>query len=461
MQLLTALRALPNEVVAFTGGGGKTTAMFRLAAEIAASGGRVVTTTTTRIFAAQRDLAPAHVAVDGPPGEAGEALREIAQRLDEARHVLVTGPVEADTGKAWGIGLEWITALRSLQGRPAILIEADGSRMRPFKAPAEHEPVIPLEANLCVPVVGADVFAARLEEARVHRPERVAALAGLGVGAVLTPEAVATVLAHPAGGLKGVPDGARVTVLINKVEDDERLGAARAAARQLLTYERIGAVALGAARSDRPGLETWGRAAGIVLAAGRSTRMGRSKQLLPWGGTTMVGEVVRRLQASPVSQVVVVTGDAREAVEAAAWEAALPDGPPLSFAHNPDFAGSEMARSLQAALRALPANCLAVVVALGDQPRVDPALVERLIARWRETQAQVAAPYYKNRRGHPLLFDRAAWPKLLVLPASANPRQALEGLPTPARVETEDANVLSDVDTPEAYARAVEGDPPE
>ena len=73
----------------------------------------------------------------------------------------------------------------------------------------------------------------------------------------------------------------------------------------------------------------------------------------------------------------------------------------------------------------------------------------------RETQALVVAPYHNGQRGHPLLFDRRAWPRLLALPAGANPRAALDALPSPERVDVDDDSVLQDLDTPEAYAQAI------
>jgi molybdenum cofactor cytidylyltransferase len=455
MQLVAALRANLTDVVAFTGGGGKTSAMFRLAAEIIEAGGQVITTTTTRIFAAQIRLAPTHVAVHGLPSDDPAALEVVAAALAQTGHALVTAPVEAGTEKAHGIDPGWIAALRGLPGRPAVLIEADGSRMRPFKAPAEHEPVIPLETDLVVPVIGAEVIGARLEPALVHRPERVAALAGLALGDVLTPAAVAQVMVHLQGGLKGIPDSARVMVLINKVEGGAAHELARLTAIQLLAHNRISGVVLGAVRHDQPAIETLGRVAVVVLAAGRSTRMGRSKQLLRWGDTTVVGEVVRRLQGCGVARVLVVTGDAGDSVTQAVAAARLPSGAPVELVHNPDFAASEMAWSLAAGLRALPPNCLAALVALADQPRLNPSVVQRLVARWQETQAMVVAPYYRGQRGHPLLFDRRAWPRLLSLPAAANPRAALETLPPPERVEVDDDSILQDLDTPEAYASAL------
>ncbi len=154
---------------------------------------------------------------------AAEATRErVAAALDAHRHVLVVGPTDPATKRAGGVSLELFSALRAWFPDACIVNEADGSRTRPFKAPAAHEPVIPSETTLVVPLVGADVFGMPLDDDHVHRPELVAALSGAPPGAPVTPEVVARVLAHPEGGRKGVPPGARVVVLINKVETPHR-----------------------------------------------------------------------------------------------------------------------------------------------------------------------------------------------------------------------------------------------
>jgi molybdenum cofactor cytidylyltransferase len=446
--LRRALRLEGQEVVAFVGAGGKTSAMFRLAAEIAAAGGRVVTTTTTRIFAAQLALAPAHF-------ESGRATDgELSAALEQHGHILVTGPVDAEAGKATAAPLELIGRLLGLPGRPVVLIEADGARMRPFKAPAEHEPVVPPQTTLLAPVVGADIFGQPLDDTRVHRASRAAELAGVPLGAPVTPEIVARVLASPLGGLKNLPDGARVIPLINKIEDPAALEAARETAQRLLSYPRIHSVVLGALRMEPPVREAHGRVAAVVLAAGSSSRMGQAKQLLAWPrGGTVLGAVVQRLQASGVSEVVVVVGQGREAVQAAVTAAARPDGPPVRTVFNLDFAVAEMARSLAVGLEALPANCLAALVALGDQPQMRPEVVATLMGRWRSTQAPVVAPFFEGQRGHPLLFDLAIWEAVRALPASANPRQAVQAAGQVERVDVEDDSILRDMDTPEAYAR--------
>jgi len=251
--LADALGITADDVVALVGGGGKTSAMFRLAREIVERGGRAITTTTTHIFATQIAQAPAHVPADGVTRE------QVVAALAAHRHVLVIGPTNPRTSRAAGVSLDLFSLLRTWCPGVCLLNEADGSRMRPFKAPAEHEPVIPAETTLVVPVVGADVFGKPLDADHVHRPELVSALSGAPPGTPITPEIVARVLAHAEGGRKGVPAGARVIVVINKVERLPDRAPARETAERLLREPGIASVVLAAVRGDDPVLEVCAR----------------------------------------------------------------------------------------------------------------------------------------------------------------------------------------------------------
>jgi molybdenum cofactor cytidylyltransferase len=249
LTLAEALDMAGDEVVALVGGGGKTTAMFRLAQEMVGQGGSAITTTTTRIFAAQIALAPAHV-------PAAEATREsVLAALAAHRHVLIIGATNPGDGKADGVSVDLFRRLRTWSPGVCILNEADGSRMRPFKAPAEHEPVIPVETTLVVLVVGADVFGKPLAADHVHRPELVSALSGAPLGTPITPEIVAGVLAHPEGGRKGVPAGARVVAMINKTETLRDRAPAHETAKRLLDIPAIHSVVLTTLRAEEPVLE--------------------------------------------------------------------------------------------------------------------------------------------------------------------------------------------------------------
>lgn len=118
-----------------------------------------------------------------------------------------------------------------------VLVKADGARTREFKAPGEHEPRIPSETDVVILVASVEVVGQPLAEEHVHRPARVAALTDLESGDTVTKEAVATVLAHPDGGCKGVPPEAAVVALLNKVDDEDDAAIAREIAR--LVFDRL------------------------------------------------------------------------------------------------------------------------------------------------------------------------------------------------------------------------------
>jgi len=249
MRLRDALRLRPGEVAAFVGGGGKTTAMFRLAAELASDGQHVITTTTTHLGISQLVLAPIHLLAE----EVDPARLERA--LSQHRHALITGSINPTLGKATGVSETFIHDLRQLPDLAAILVEADGARQRSFKAPDEHEPAIPTIASLVVIVVGLDVLGQPLKDDFTHRPERIAALAHVPLGAPVTPEMVAEVIAHPRGGLKNIPAGARACVLLNKAESPTAVDAARAIAAHLLQSPVIRSVLIGSAQHENSVIE--------------------------------------------------------------------------------------------------------------------------------------------------------------------------------------------------------------
>jgi molybdenum cofactor cytidylyltransferase len=138
----------------------------------------------------------------------------------------------------------------------------------------------------------------------------------------------------------------------------------------------------------------------VVLAAGQSRRMGATKQLLPFGAGTVIGHVVDQLVAGGLDGIFVVVGHEAEQVAAALA------GRPVHVVTNPDYAAG-MLSSVRCGLRALPPQCDAVMIALGDQPAISPPLVRALCDSFSSFSAAgkgILVPVCDGRRGHPLLF---------------------------------------------------------
>lgn len=227
-----------GSLLSIVGGGGKSALLFALGRQLP---GRVLLTTTTRIFATQV----------GRAIEFCEVLDEgfEARLADGASGLLVIGRIDGDRaiGVAPSLPAQWL-AHNQVQH---VVVEADGSRMRPAKAPAEHEPVIAEGSTHVAVVVGIDALDAPIASA-THRPERVSALLRLSQDALLGPEELARLICHRRGGLKGVPDTARAIAVINKVEGAAREMKAATVANAVLREPRIDRVICGALEgSDR------------------------------------------------------------------------------------------------------------------------------------------------------------------------------------------------------------------
>jgi molybdenum cofactor cytidylyltransferase len=458
MLISRALRVRRKDVVALAGGGGKTTLMFRLAEELTGAGSQVVTTMTTRIFAGQMALAPAALVLQ----DEAALLQQLPGLLAKHRHVLLAGSIEAEADKVQGLAPDLVNRLAALSFVDVMIVEADGSRRLPFKAPADHEPVIPSGTTIVVPVVGMDVLGRSLTAENVHRPDRIAALTGAAPGDPVTPEMIAAVVAHPAGGAKGAPPGARLIPFLNKAEDAGTLAAARVTARMLLETARVDSVLIGAAAGRDPIREVWSRAGAVILAAGRASRFGSLKQVLPWGGQPLVAHVTdQALACHDISRVAVTIGAEAHAVRLALGERAVRTVPVPNWAEGQSrsvkkglgaLIGGGTARTDAGAEAEAQGALGAVLFLLADQPGVTPDLLSALVQRHRETLAPVVAPRYRNQRGNPVLFDRSTFDEFQALQGDAGARPILQARPDEiAWVDWPTPEVIQDIDTADDY----------
>jgi molybdenum cofactor cytidylyltransferase len=195
------------------------------------------------------------------------------------------------------------------------------------------------------------------------------------------------------------------------------------------------------------------RVTGIVLGAGASSRLGRPKQTLPLGDTTLLGWVMRDVEASELDEVVLVVGGAAErALEGLRLRRAR-------VAHN-DAYGSGCASSLLAGLDAA-GECDAVMLVLGDMPGVDPALIDGVRAAWQEEGSWAAVTQYEDGLGHPLVFSAAAFPDLRALHGDKAVWKIVDREPERVRRLPVQRTVPRDVDTEEDYEavrRSLEAD---
>ena len=176
---------------------------------------------------------------------------------------------------------------------------------------------------------------------------------------------------------------------------------------------------------------------GLVLAAGAATRFGAPKQLAELDGRPLLEHSLRTMTAAPMGRVVVVLGSGADEVIASV-----------------DLHGADaivcsrweegQAASLACGLAEL-ASCEAVVVTLGDQPRVSPDAIRRVIAA-RNGAAAVRATY-GGEPGHPVLLEQELFEPLRNVSGDKGARNLLLSVQV-LDIPCDDLGGGEDVDTP-------------
>lgn len=222
----------------------------------------------------------------------------------------------------------------------------------------------------------------------------------------------------------------------------------------------------------------------IILAAGLSRRMGQPKMLLPWHGTTVLGQVVRTLTGAITDsgadwdtekrmdstdsakgwtkihnadtrigglEILVITGGARELVEAEVARLAA-EGLPARAVFNPAHEAGEMMSSIRVGLAASSPDAEFALIALGDQPQLSLQSARGVVSAANQAGARLVLPSFQMRRGHPWLARRDLWP---VLTAAKTGRDFLQAHESEIVYIEADETILKDLDTSEDYQQGL------
>ncbi|HAJ33692.1 MAG TPA: putative selenium-dependent hydroxylase accessory protein YqeC [Candidatus Atribacteria bacterium] len=223
MLISEALDLRERAFISLVGAGGKSTLFNRLAEELALKNKRIILTTTTKLFNWQ--LAPFVKKGRLIEGHNEESVRESIKKYFSleskgGRLAVIEEKIE-DNGeeKVSGPPPDWLDKWWEDRMADYFLVEADGAAGRPVKAPAPHEPVIPLSTTDLIGVIGIDALGLSLQEENVFRSEIFSRLTGLNLGEKVGVEILAFLICHPEGLFKEAPPGCRCHLFINKAED--------------------------------------------------------------------------------------------------------------------------------------------------------------------------------------------------------------------------------------------------
>jgi molybdenum cofactor cytidylyltransferase len=428
MNLIQAFRFSKNDCISFIGSGGKTTAMFQIARQYSCS---VLVTTTTHIGAWETELADQHIILDD------SNKVKVANLKDYKGVTVLTGPRTPDDRFRSPTLAELDDIYRYAQNEEIpLLIEADGSRRKPLKAPGDNEPVIPSFSTCVVNVVGLTGIGKPCGKEWVFRPEKFAEISGTIVGEKITSDSVVRVLTSKFGGLKNIKGEMNRFLILNHADNIQLQALAGRMADALLPfYEKIGISKL---ITEQQLIARKKTIAGIILAAGGASRFGKAKQLNTWREKTYTENVVIAAQQAGLSPIIVVTGYQHEVLEN------ILKMYPAQVVHNPDWQQGQ-STSMKTGLKFLEKHTQGAIFLMADQPQVSIRLIRALMEQAYLTDRQVIGPMIDGKRSTPKYFDRSVFPELMAVSGDQGGRSILSPSP-PFFVEWFDTRMRLDID---------------
>jgi molybdenum cofactor cytidylyltransferase len=187
----------------------------------------------------------------------------------------------------------------------------------------------------------------------------------------------------------------------------------------------------------------------IILAAGESKRMKVPKMLLPFDGKTMIEKAIGNVNASQVDRILVVLGSYRDEILAAISSLNVNHCFNEHFKHG-------MLSSVKCGFRNIPENYDAVLVFPGDQPLIEPFVINKVIDAFRQSRNGIVIPVYRKKRGHPILISVKYSEAIQSLSEKEGLRSLALIYPHDVlEVETKSPNILKDFNTKEEYLNEI------
>jgi molybdenum cofactor cytidylyltransferase len=448
MKLIGALRSGMESCIAFVGAGGKSSAMLLLAKEYSCP---VLLSATTHLSSEQVKLFSSHFVIENRD----QLNKILAKSINDK--TLFTG-VPTEDNRTHGLNVTLLETIydHAKKYHLPFIIEADGSRKFPLKAPADHEPAIPSWVDQVVVIAGMSSVGKPIDSKHVHRPEIINQITASTPGDLVDINILTKLLKDPRGGLKNIPESADRKLLLNQVSNQDRKTAAiKLAERMVGEYSSvlIGNIPhwdryLDKSKESNAILERREQIGGIILAAGEAQRFGGPKILLDWGGIPVIRQIALTAIQSGLSPVVLVLGAYTSEVYPFVQDL------PLIIIENSEWQNGQSTSFIKG-LNVFSGNIGGVVVLLADQPHISVDIIQKIVRTHQIQSDPIIIPTINGQRANPVLFDRLTFPEINKISGDIGGRVLFSQFPV-FELPSLDEGLNLDIDTPEDYQRLMD-----
>lgn len=189
----------------------------------------------------------------------------------------------------------------------------------------------------------------------------------------------------------------------------------------------------------------------VILGAGASVRMGKPKLLLPWGDTTVIGQIISSWRGSGARQIAVVLRPDDTALAAELDRLAFPASNRIANPRPERGMFSSILCAVHWAGWQPEISKWAIV--LGDQPHLRKETLRQLLEFSARHSGAICQPEFGGRGRHPVLLPRAAFLELARTGAKNLKNFLNQTACQSVKCSMNDSGLSLDMDTQEDYIR--------
>ncbi|KMT22080.1 selenium cofactor biosynthesis protein YqeC [Clostridium cylindrosporum] len=418
-------------MISFVGGGGKTSHMFTLAKELK-NFGRVLVTTTTKIFLPSKDEYDNLIVLDN---ESNEIFNESIDGI-----TLLAKEINSEN-KVVGVDKTILDDIYIKGLYKFILVEADGAKCKPLKAPKEGEPIIPSKTNINIGIIGFDALDKKVEDV-CFRDDIFTSITGKSGKELVDDDSILSLINNKFGLFKNTPNKCKRFFIVSKCDTNLSENRAIVLLKKVMKTEDVDRVFISSifeGKFKRICIDV----CGIVMASGLSRRMGSNKLIMKVNDEPMVETVIKEATLSHLKKVIVVYNKDEVLNIIKNYH--------VDCIYNPS---PETGQSISVKLglnESDKEDYIGFMFFVSDQPFITSTLINKILSEFVEKVDNIVIPIYNGKNGTPVVFPSYLREEFKSLDGDNGGREIIRNSQKVTKLKIENARLGMDVDTPEVY----------
>ena len=466
-----------KDIVTAVGSNGKTTFCLNLCKELKLKKKTVFLTTTVKILPINKKYDFVDITIPDIGNETEEKEREVfsemeitsfllnlEKNLNNSNNVYVLGIYDSKIGKITSLSPK---ILEDISGKcDYMIIEGDGSKMKPLKGWNKTEPVYAKNTTKSVGILPINIIGDKINDVNIHRMEEFLEISGGQKNEILTLNHLYNVIIHK-NGLFQYSLGEKILILncAERYGDKENALNLAKMIKSNINFRdtRIGVTSL----KNREYYEIEennimkeenhnSKISAIIMASGKSKRMGTNKLLLEYGGITFIENTLEKVLNENFYELAIVISDKKVRKKCQDYiKKSEKDEKKIYIVDNKKSEKGQ-SESIKIGLKTL-GKCDGYMFFSCDQPFLTSDTIKKILQNFKTKG--ITIPEYNGKRSLPVIFGENFKDELLKLEGDTGGKTVISNHQDKIKiVEIENPYEGKDIDTKEDYEMLKKGE---